>query len=380
MLARGNQPATAVPDHSIGVRRPVHVPVRRVARPAGAGALRAMIWRMRGVEGVPTSPAPRWSRRALLAVAGLGAAGALTGCRVRLEDDAPRVPLLPTRQPIPDEGALLQALADARDLQAAAAALGGARTATPARLAAVHARQVAVLEQVLRSARVPQSSYAATSSPATSAGPAPAAPSPSGSPTTAVKPTRAALAQQEALAVQPGALTALAGASPQHLPLMAALTAQRAAAATLLGGSVHWPASRVAPRAAAPELLAAVRSATYGLEVVATQAGTAGRARALAVLATLRPREEQLQALAGTDAGAPPLGYRLPFAVTTPASAVRLARALFPDLLLSVGSAYGAGAGDRPGLVGLVRWSAQLQAQAGAWGAAPTPFPGLATP
>ena len=123
---------------------------------------------------------------------------------------------------------------------------------------------------------------------------------------------------------------------------MAALTAQRAAAATLLGGSVHWPASSVAPRAAAPELLAAVRSATYGLEVVAAQAGAAGRARALAVLATLRPREEQLQALAGADAGAPPLGYRLPFAVTTPASAARLARALFPDLLLSVGSAYGA--------------------------------------
>jgi hypothetical protein len=345
---------------------------------AGAGALRAMIWRMRGVEGVPTSPAPRWSRRALLAVAGLGAAGALTGCRVRLEDDAPRVPLLPTRQPIPDEGALLQALADTRDLQAAAAALGGVRTATPARLAAAHARQVAVLEQVLRSARVPQASWAA-SAPLPSSAPTPTPTSP-GSPGPRPKATRAALAQQEALAVQPGALTALAGATPAHLPLLAALTAQRAAAATLLHGSVHWPASSVAPRAAAPGLLAAVRSATYGLEVVAAQSGAAGRARALAVLATLRPREEQLQALAGADADAPPLGYRLPFAVTTPASAARLARALLPDLLLSVGSAYGTSTGDGPGLVGLLRWSAQLQAQAGAWGVAPTPFPGLATP
>lgn len=342
----------------------------------GAGALHAMIWRMRGVEGEPTSPAPRWSRRALLAVAGLGAAAALTGCRVRLEDDAPRVPLLPTREPIPDEGALLKALADTRDLQAAAAALGGARTATPARLAAAHARQVAVLEQVLRSARVPQASWAASPpSPA----PTPTSTS-SGSSGPRPKPTRAALAQQEALAVQPDALTALAGATPAHLPLLAALTAQRAAAATLLGGSVHWPASGVAPRAAAPELLAAARSATYGLEVVAAQSGAAGRARALAVLATLRPREEQLQALAGADAGAPPLGYRLPFAVTTPTSAAKLARELLPDLLLSVGSAYGASAGDRPGLVGLVRWSAQLQAQAAAWGAARTPFPGLATP
>ena len=157
----------------------------------GAGASRAMIWRMRGVEGVPTSPAPRWSRRALLAVAGLGAAAALTGCRVRLEDDAPRVPLLPTRAPIPDEGALLQALADTRDLQAAAAALGGARTATPARLAAAHARQVAVLEQVLRSARVPQASWAA-SPPPPSPAPTPT-PTSSGSPAPRPKPTRAAL-------------------------------------------------------------------------------------------------------------------------------------------------------------------------------------------
>ena len=161
---------------------------------------------------------------------------------------------------------------------------------------------------------------------------------------------------------------------------MAALAAQRAAAATLLGGSVRWPASTVAPHDAAPDLLAAVRSATYGFEVVAAQADAGGRARALAVLATLRAREEQLQALAGADAGAPPLGYRLPFTVTTPASAARLARVLLPGLLLSVGSAYAAGAGDRPGLAGLLRWAAQLQTQAGAWGAAPTPFPGLATP
>ena len=57
----------------------------------------------------------------------------------------------------------------------------------------------------------------------------------------------------------------------------------------------------------------------------------------------------------------PPLGYDLPFAVTTPAAAARLARILLPQLLLSLGSAFATGAGDRPGLTGLLRWAAQTQ-------------------
>jgi hypothetical protein len=73
----------------------------------------------------------------------------------------------------------------------------------------------------------------------------------------------------------------------------------------------------------------------------------------------------------------PPLGYDLPFTVTTPAAAARLARVLLPQLLLSLGSAYTAGAGDRPGLTGLLRWAAQTQDEALAWGVAPTAFPGL---
>ena len=57
-----------------------------------------MIGRMRGSNGGPATAAPQWGRRSLLAAAGVGAASLLTGCRVRLEDDAPRVPLLPTRE------------------------------------------------------------------------------------------------------------------------------------------------------------------------------------------------------------------------------------------------------------------------------------------
>ncbi len=153
---------------------------------------------------------------------------------------------------------------------------------------------------------------------------------------------------------------------------------QRAVAVGLLGGSVRWPASPVAPDAAAAALLPSARAAVYGFEVVAAQSQGPARARAMGVLATLRGRTEQLQALGGSDVP-PPLGYDLPFSVTTPAAAARLARILLPQLLLSLGSAFATGAGDRPGLTGLLRWAAQTQSQALAWGAAPTAFPGLAT-
>jgi hypothetical protein len=343
-----------------------------------------MIGRMRGSNGGPAAAVPQWGRRSVIAAAGVGAAGLLTGCRVRLEDDAPRVPLLPTREPAPDQGLLLQALAECRALRAAATALGGARTGAPARLAVLHGRQVEVLEQVLRDARVPARSYAVT--PPASASPAPSVAGSAGSATatrtppagTPPAPGRAGLATQEGLAVQPGALTALAGVSTAHLSLLSALTVQRAVAVGLLGGAVRWPSTPVVPAAAAARLLPPARAAVYGFEVVAAQSAGTARARAVGVLATLRARTDQLEAMGGSEVR-PPLGYDLPFTVTTPAAAARLARVLLPQLLLSLGSAYTAGAGDRPGLTGLLRWAAQTQDQALAWGVAPTAFPGLAS-
>jgi len=46
-------------------------------------------------------------------------AGVLAGCRVRLEDDAPPIPFIPPREPIPAEAALLWLLRDCRDLATA---------------------------------------------------------------------------------------------------------------------------------------------------------------------------------------------------------------------------------------------------------------------
>ena len=343
-----------------------------------------MIGRMRGSNGGPAAAAPPWGRRSLIAAAGLGAASLLSGCRVRLEDDAPRVPLLPTREPAPDEALLLQALTACRALQAAATALGGDRTGAPARLAVLHGRQVAVLERVLREARVPAGSYAVPPPASASSEPSVAGSTGSGTATrtpparTPPARSRAALATQEGLAVQPRSLTALAGASTAHLPLLSALTVQRAVAVGLLEGAVRWPSSPAAPATAAAPLLPSARAAVYGFEVVAAPSPGAARSRAVGVLATLRARTEELEAMGGSVVP-PPLGYDLPFTVTTPAAAARLARVVLPELLLSLGSAYAAGAGDRPGLTGLLHWAAQTQSQALAWGVAPTAFPGLAS-
>ena len=63
----------------------------------------------RDVAGVP-------SRRALLTAASLAPLALLTACRVRLEDDAPRVPLIPTREPTEDEALLLAAWRASTDL------------------------------------------------------------------------------------------------------------------------------------------------------------------------------------------------------------------------------------------------------------------------
>ena len=122
--------------------------------------------------------------------------------------------------------------------------------------------------------------------------------------------------------MQPGSLAALAGASAAHLPLLSALTVQRAVAVGLLGSSVRWRSSPVAPAAAAAGLLPPARAAVYGFEVVAAQSSGAARARAVGVLSTLRARTEQLEVLGHGDAP-PPLGYDLPFAVTTPAAAAQ---------------------------------------------------------
>lgn len=299
-------------------------------------------------------------RRAVLLGLGLGlAALGTSGCGVRFEDGAPRLPLLPIRHPVPAEPALLGLLRGTRELAELTAAARGPATSLPVRLAALHTRQALVLHDALRRAGVPDELLR---------------PPPTATATTAP----IALARAEAAAVSAASLTALAGTSTGLFPAVHALLAQRAAAATLLGGSLSWPAQPPWPsaRLAAP-FLQATRAAAYGFEVVAAQIDKAGVALARASLQQLRATESEQAALAGAAAPLPPLGHPLPFPVTTPAAARRLAQHLVVGLRGSLGDGLSDVAGQRAASATVVRWLAGTEVLASRWGVALQAFPGL---
>lgn len=329
------------------------------------------------------------SRRSVLAVLGLGAAGmALSGCGIRLEDDAPRVPLVPTREPVPGEAFLIGLWLGSQDLAAQASALGGPGTGLPARLALLHRAQAGVLRTLLRSEGVPDSvvddarkrhtsAPSTTSSPTTGASATPGT-APNGSTTGAsTSPSRSTLAAAEAAALSPESFAALGALDAKAVVTPAAALAQRAAAATLLGKLPAWSTQEDVPADLAAAALEATRAAVYGFEVVAAQSAGAQRAQATATLATLRARVARLEQPAGDKAPPASLGYPLPFPVTTPGAAKRLALHVLEGLRASHAAATGRAARDATGLAATVQWLAEAEGLCHRWGMALQPFPGL---
>ncbi len=330
------------------------------------------------------------SRRVALRV-GVGALAAVTlgACGIRLEDDAPHVPLIPTREPIAGESFLVGLWRDCGTLAEAAAALGGAPKALPSVLAGLHRDQSRVLREELRRLAVPDKvldrpSPSATG-PTTTSGPSTITTGPSPSATTS-GPTSSttgpqSLAALEAAAVAGASFRSLAGAVTPAVPLYGAALAQRAAAATLLGGVVAWADPAWDSPSLAASFLDSTRAATYGFQVVTAQSPTgAQRTLAASTLAALQARVLTQESLAGDAAGPPPLAYPLPFTVTTPAAARRLAVHLLTELRSAVARQLGsAGASDGP-LGSLVQWLAQTEVLASRWGIALEPFPGLVAP
>ena len=351
------------------------------------------------------------SRRTVLAALGLAAVAVpLSACGIRLEDDAPRVPLIPTREPIPGEGVLLGLWLGAGDLARQAAELGGAAKTLPARLATLHEEQAEVLRSLLRSLGVPDrvvaeaqslhqartaapttAAAAATSNnttttglpaptPSSSSPPAertsPAAPAtPGGTPTGA---TPASLGAAEAATLSADSFAELARLGRDTVVTPAAALAQRAAAATLLGEPPLWPTPRslVAPTLAA-DALEASRAATYGMEVVAAQSQGSQRRLATATLATLRARAATQEGLAGDSAPPASLGYPLPFAVTGSGAARRLAVHVLDGLRARQAAAVAQAAGAVTSLVACLQWLAEAEVLCQRWGLEPEPFPGL---
>jgi hypothetical protein len=340
---------------------------------------------------MPPSP----TRRAVLGFGvAAGAALGLSACGIRLEDDAPRVPLIPARQEIQGEDFLIGLWLSSGDLAAQAQALGGAPTSLPARLAAIHRDQSEVLHTELLRLGVPQRvldqathqhSATATTSPTTSSGRTPTSgtatsgtstmgPPPPASPQSGVQ----GLAAAEAADVGTAALTGAASLPSDEVPLAGSAVAQRAAAAALLGAPVETPEPAWKARSLAASFLETTRSAVYGFQVVAAQSPGGAQSRlARSTLATLEARARTQASLAGDAAGPPALGYPLPFTVTTPSAARRLAVSLLTQLRAALARDLGSAGRDVEALGSVVDWLAETEVLASRWGVPLAPFPGL---
>ena len=322
--------------------------------------------------------APRPERRAVLA-AGLGAACALTlaACGIQFGDSAPRPPAVPARTPVPGEAFLLALVHSSAQLSRQAAALGGARTGVPAQLATLHAQQVSVLEAELLRLGVPQTLITSARS---------TAPTPARSTTATTKPVSpgaastspADLAAAEAADATSTAFPLLARVAAPARPLAAALTAQRWAAANLLGTRRPLTVPTWKAAALASSFLDSTRAAIYGLQVVAAQSSPGAQATlARLTLASLQARAQLQEGLAGASAGPSPLGYPLPFPVTTPAAARLLAVHVLTELRATNARDLGAAADAAGPLESAVGWLADTEVLASRWGVRLSAFPGL---
>ncbi len=308
---------------------------------------------------VPADDPRRPGRRLLLAGTGTVLLGALTGCGVRLEDDAPRLPLVPTRRPLPAQDLMAALVRDTAALAADAPLLGDDLGAA---LATAHRRQVTVLRTTLLRAGVPAGDLDPSPSP-----------SPSVSSTADPRRLRSDLAARESAGA--AAAPSFAAAPAELLPTLAALHAQRVAAAALLGDPAR-PAGDPPAGTGPTDAVVALRRACYLLEVAAARSAGARRERAVVTLGVLRALRDDASR---PGQPAPALGYPLPFAVRSGADVDRLAARATTDVRSSLGAALPAllASDATTGLAAAARWLGGVEIEVHRWGGALVPFPGL---
>ncbi len=311
---------------------------------------------------VPDQDPRRPGRRLFLVGVGTVVLAPLSGCGIRLEDDAPRVPLVPVRTPVAGEE-LLTALTRECDRLAAMCARAPGGVAGDLRV--LHARQHTVLRTALLREGVPEDALdepVAGPSPGATVSPAPV--------------TVAALGSAEALSAA-GAARFSVCAGPLRVSV-AALHAQRFAAATLLGGTVPRVAGAAPTGAVVDGVVTATDAAVYLAEVGTARSDGARRKRAAATLAALRALRNDL--VAGGDPPSPVLGVPLPFAVRTGTDVDRLFRETLTTLRSTLGSSLDAllTVDAAAGLPAATRWLGAVEVEAHRWGVPLAPFPGLA--
>ena len=351
-------------------------------------------------DATPSAPGPT---RRLVTAGALGAVVAgLAGCGIRLEDDAPRVPLVPTREPIDAEAALLRLHAA---VVAASTASFVATDPLGPILPPLHARQATVLHDALRQRGVPESELATPSacpSPTPSATSTPSGSPASGSPTpTPPAVARRPVAEVEAEVIAAG--TGLEGAEAELRPTLVAVLGQAHAAVELAApaaaprpGATPTPGASASPTASASSgpavppswsspdalvpLVVATRRATWLLEVAAARSPRAVRSAWLRDITALQALTSDLVDAAGSSAPEPDLGQTLPRPVTTPAEAATLATEAMTTLLAATGAALRPAVDADPGaaFAALPGWLGTVAAVAHRHGIRLTAFPGLA--
>jgi hypothetical protein len=319
-------------------------------------------------EGTGCGPAP--TRRALLHTAGLVAMAAplLAACNIRLEDDAPPFPLLP-RKSVPDEAVLVDLV---RRTTALAQAAGRVPKPTKAvaGLSSLHQTQADVLRARLSSAGVPNHVIDGTSTASTTSTAAVSAPPAA---------TVGDVAAGETALVS-ATLPALPTVTAENRAVVASVVASCGAAAELLGATITWPAADPLPREAAVPLLEATRSAAYAFQVVAAQTGGDQRQVAVSTHTDLASWASELLRMAGSAAPPDPLGYALPFPVTGPDAAGKLANQVLTTLVAGGLAPLSEVPDGSTATTTLVRLLVGAQRLGRSWGVAPVPFPGQAYP
>lgn len=307
---------------------------------------------------------------------------ALTGCSIRLERDAPQVPLVPRRQPVGGEGALLTVLS-------ALSARG------PGGLSVDDSTDTATTDPSDTGASDTQTSD--TDTPGSATADPSVTSAPTSSETTALSPRAAALRAAlleagvpvedveaaEAAPAPPRAeeVTALeaavADADADLLPLAVSLLAARRLDDDL--PESLWseqPESPWADPAPARTALAATRAADYAFTLIAARGGQGLRPRVQDTRETL-DRLATRQSSAGRDDGSDSaLGYALD-PVTTRAEAEALGERSASRLVDAYLAVVPELDGDRSAAYEVARWVELAGRQARAWGAQEQPLPGM---
>lgn len=172
----------------------------------------------------------------------------------------------------------------------------------------------------------------------------------------------------------------LGSLSAINLPTLLALHGQRTASAALLGERLSWPAAKGPKGAGAITLLAGLRQAIYGLEVVAAQATGPERESYRDAISALRGPTRTMTDLAGPAAPAPPLGYGLPSDLSTPGRRQKLAQSLMTALPQAIIAGSGARAFDPAAIDGTIQLMSIAVQVGSRLGVPQDAFPGLTVP